>query len=374
MSDIKIEKIILKNFKCHKNFEADLKKLNILTGSNAAGKSSLVQALLLAYKSWEECEKKRVNTNKIYGMNLGIPMNIVSEDLEEKNIEIELFLNGKKNKVVLGLPDDNDEISFDICNEEDILEAKEHEYNLSKISLFYLNAERKGPRIVSFINDIMTYSVGNAGENIGYVLSEMDKLQKISGDFRLPEDLSISEIDRFSANCEEWLNVIIPDTKIRYSVDVEKNITTVMLQNQGEFHLPIATGFGITYVLPIIVQALAASMIKNSVLIVENPEAHLHPLSQSRLGKFLALAAVNGVQVVLETHSEHIVDGCRIQIAKEKQCENMKILFFEKRNNKSICKNINIQDDGELEEWPEGFFDQKRTDLRELLEMRRCGN
>lgn len=374
MSDIKIEKIILKNFKCHKNFEADLKKLNILTGSNAAGKSSLVQALLLAYKSWEECEKKRVNTNKIYGMNLGIPMNIVSEDLEEKNIEIELFLNGKKNKVVLGLPDDNDEISFDICNEEDILEAKEHEYNLSKISLFYLNAERKGPRIVSFINDIMTYSVGNAGENTGYVLSEMDKLQKISGDFRLPEDLSISEIDRFSANCEEWLNVIIPDTKIRYSVDVEKNITTVMLQNQGEFHLPIATGFGITYVLPIIVQALAASMIKNSVLIVENPEAHLHPLSQSRLGKFLALAAVNGVQVVLETHSEHIVDGCRIQIAKEKQCENMKILFFEKRNNKSICKNINIQDDGELEEWPEGFFDQKRTDLRELLEMRRCGN
>ncbi len=374
MSDIKIEKIILKNFKCHKNFEADLKKLNILTGSNAAGKSSLVQALLLAYKSWEECEKKRVNTNKIYGMNLGIPINIVSEDLEEKNIEIELFLNGKKNKVVLGFPDDNDEISFDICNEEDILEAKEHEYNLSKISLFYLNAERKGPRIVSFINDIMPYSVGTSGENTGYVLSEMDKLQKVAGAFHLPKDLRISEIDRFSANCEEWLNVIIPDTKIRYSVDVEKNITTVMLQNQGEFHLPIATGFGITYVLPIIVQALAASMIKNSVLIVENPEAHLHPLSQSRLGKFLALAAVNGVQVVLETHSEHIVDGCRIQIAKEKQFENMKILFFEKRDNMSICKNINIQDDGELEEWPEGFFDQKRADLRELLEMRRCGN
>lgn len=374
MSDIKIEKIILKNFKCHKNFEADLKKLNILTGSNAAGKSSLVQALVLAYKSWEECEKKRVNTNKIYGMNLGIPINIVSEDLEEKNIEIELFLNGKKNKVVLGFPDDNDEISFDICNEEDILEAKEHEYNLSKISLFYLNAERKGPRIVSFINDIMPYSVGTSGENTGYVLSEMDKLQKVAGAFHLPKDLRISEIDRFSANCEEWLNVIIPDTKIRYSVDVEKNITTVMLQDQGEFHLPIATGFGITYVLPIIVQALAASMIKNSVLIVENPEAHLHPLSQSRLGKFLALAAVNGVQVVLETHSEHIVDGCRIQIAKEKQFENMKILFFEKRDNMSICKNINIQDDGELEEWPEGFFDQKRADLRELLEMRRCGN
>lgn len=373
MSEIKMEKMILKNFKCHKDFETDMKQLNILTGSNASGKSSLVQALLLAFKSWEECEKKKINTNRIFGMNLGIPVNIVSEDLEEKDIEIKVFVNGTKNRVILGLPDNNDELCFDICNCDEIIEDKEHGYSLSKMHLFFLNAERKGPRIVSYINDITPYSVGNTGENTSYILSEIDKNQKINGGFQLPKDLKISEIDRFSANCEEWLNVIIPDTKIRYSVDVEKNITTLMLQNQGEFHLPIATGFGITYVLPIIVQALVASMIENSVFIVENPEAHLHPLSQSRLGKFLALIAVNGVQVILETHSEHIVDGCRIQIAKERQCENMKILFFEKKDNNSICHNINIQDNGELEEWPAGFFDQKRADLRELLEMRRCG-
>lgn len=373
MSDIKIEKVILKNFKCHKDFETDIKQLNILTGSNASGKSSFVQALLLAFKSWEECEKKQINTNKIYGMNLGTPVNIVSEDLERKNIEIQVVTNGNENKVVLGLPDDNDELCFGICNCDEIMEAKEQVYNLSKMHIFFLNAERKGPRIVSHINDIVPYSVGNTGENTSYVLNEMDKIQKINDGFHLPKDLKISEIDRFSANCEEWLNLIIPDTKIRYSVDIEKNITTLMVQNQGEFHLPVATGFGITYVLPIIVQALVASMIENSVLIVENPEAHLHPLSQSRLGKFLALIAVNGVQVILETHSEHIVDGCRIQTAKERQCENMKILFFEKKDNNSICHNIGVQDNGELEEWPEGFFDQKRADLRELLEMRRCG-
>lgn len=374
MSEIEIEKIVLKNFKCHKSFTADMKKLNILTGSNASGKSSFVQALLLAFKSWDECEKKHISTNSICGMNLGIPMNIVSEDLEEKNTEITLFLNGSENKVVLGLSDDNNEMCFDICNYEEILEVKERRFNLSRIPLFFLNAERVGPRLVSFINDIVPYSVGNGGENTSYILSEIDKQQKISNDFKLPEELKISEIDRFSANCEEWLNVIIPGTKMQYSVDIEKNITTLLLQNQGEFHLPIATGFGITYVLPIIVQALAASMIKNSVLIVENPEAHLHPLSQSRLGKFLALIAVSGVQVILETHSEHIVDGCRIQAAIEKQCENMNILFFEKNGNNSICRNINVQDNGELEEWPEGFFDQKRVDLRELLEIRRCGN
>ena len=67
------------------------------------------------------------------------------------------------------------------------------------------------------------------------------------------------------------------------------------------------------------------------------------------------------------------MDGCRIQTAKERQCENMKILFFEKKDNNSICHDIDVQDNGELEEWPKGFFDQKRADLRELLEMRRCG-
>ncbi|MDE5825473.1 MAG: AAA family ATPase [Lachnospiraceae bacterium] len=60
MSGIGIDKIKLKNFKCHKNFEMELKNLNVLAGSNAAGKSSLVQAILLAFKSWECCEKKQV--------------------------------------------------------------------------------------------------------------------------------------------------------------------------------------------------------------------------------------------------------------------------------------------------------------------------
>lgn len=374
MSGMRIEKILLKNFKCHNHFEMELKRLNILTGSNAAGKSSLVQSILLAFKSWENCEKKQVNTNKVFGVNLGIPISIVSEDLEEKDIEIGLFTDGIANRLVLGLPKDNEEIYFNIINYEEIVERKTHDCNLDKLRLFFLNAERQGPRIVSVIQDIVPFSVGNTGENTGYILSEMDKFQKLSGHFKLPKDLRIAAIDRFSANCEEWLNFVIPQTKLQYSVDIERNITTLKMQNQGEFHLPVATGFGITYVLPIIVQALAASLITNSILIIENPEAHLHPLSQSRLGKFLALVSANGVQIILETHSEHIVDGCRIQAARETMCSDAQVLFFEKKENTSMCNRIEIMDNGELEGWPEGFFDQKRQDLRELLEIRRCGS
>lgn len=374
MSNVKIERISLKNFKCHKNFEIDLAELNILTGSNAAGKSSLIQALLLAYKSWCEYDKKIINTNYVYGVNLGIPISIVSENFEDKDILIDVICGKCRNRIMLGLSEEDDnDIYFRILNCEEIA-AQNGEYNnLRRIQLFFLNAERQGPRIVSEIKEIQPNFVGYMGENTGYIISEIDKRQKLRG-VRLPDDLKISTIDRFSANCEAWMNMIIPDTELQYNVDMEKNLSTVKFKNAGEFYLPTATGFGITYVLPIIVQALAASMIENSVLIVENPEAHLHPLSQSRLGKFLSLVALNGVQIIIETHSEHIIDGCRIQAAREKMCEKIKIMFFEKKEENSICKSIAVREDGELEEWPVGFFDQKRQDLRELLEMRRCGN
>jgi predicted ATPase len=311
----------------------------------------------------KEREKGTVNTNDIYGVNLGIPINIISDEFEEKNIDLSIKISDIENRIVLGLPDDDNEMYFEILDCYD--------NRLNDINLFFINAERKGPRVISEINEPLTYSVGNTGENTAYVICEMDKRQKIMG-LKLPDDLKISELDRFSANCEEWLKLIIPETELTCSADIEKNIATIKFKNKGEFYLPTATGFGITYVLPIIVQALTASMLKNSVLIVENPEAHLHPYSQSQLGKFLAFVALNGVQILVETHSEHIVDGCRIQMAKEKSCDKMEVLFFEKMEGNCSCRNIKVQEDGELEEWPAGFFDQKRQDLRELLEIRKC--
>ncbi len=374
MSGVKMEQVVLRNFKCHKEFKVGLSELNILTGSNAAGKSSFIQAILLAFQSWEEYDKKIINTNYIYGMNLGIPSSIVSENSDGKDIILEIVCGDSINKAVLGVDEDNgNDMHVKILNSEDIAVQRGEHHNLKQMNLFFLNAERQGPRVVSAFKKIQPNFVGYAGENTGYMISEMDKRQKLRG-IKLPDGLKISALDRFSANCEAWLDVVVPNTELQCSVDMERNLSTVRFKNEGEFYLPTATGFGITYVLPIIVQALVASTLENSVLIVENPEAHLHPLSQSRLGKFLALVAWSGVQVLVETHSEHIIDGCRIQAAKEKMCGKIKILFFEKTQENSTCKSIKVQEDGELEEWPAGFFDQKRQDLRELLGMKRCGN
>lgn len=368
---MKINKVLIRNFKCHKDLEVDLKNLNVLTGGNATGKSSVLQGILLAHRAWKDYEMRAVSPNHVQELKLGVPESLVNEEFSDKNVEFTLWVDNTENEIKLYPLDDD--MKFYIDNAEDIAYMMSKNIHLGKLELFFLKAERQGPRLISDICDSNNFSVGNMGENTSYVIGEMDKTLKLLEEYHLPEELKISGIDRFSAHCEEWLKMIIPDTEFQYSIDIEKNISTIKFKNNGEFYLPTATGFGITYVLPIIVQALVASVFTNSVLIIENPEAHLHPYSQSMLGKFLALVAANGVQIILETHSEHIIDGCRIQSVKNMKSEEMKILFFEKAGSQSTCLNIGIQKNGELSEWPEGFFDQKQSDLRELLEMRRCG-
>ena len=375
MSDEQITNLTIKNFKCHRDFQTTIKPLTILTGSNAAGKSSFLQAVLLGLSilngpavSIGKAKKSdlkatgsyhKIRTDNVYGLYFGLPLNLLTEGASTEEIELHIDFGTNKTKAILQMPDDDDALYL---VPKSIEAAKKPEFQS-----FFLGAERLGPRIVSIINNAQPYFVGHSGENTAFLLADMDK-KRLNG-VRLPEALKIAAVDRFTPNCEAWLNTIIPDTGLRYEL-----VATIKIRNNsGDFRLPTDTGFGITYVLPVIAQALAASTLENSVLIIENPEAHLHPYSQSKLGKFLAKVTENGVQIIMETHSEHIIDGCRLQLAKDRQTDMAKILFFQKNENGSLCQEISLNPYGELAEWPSGFFDQKRNDLRDLLGVRKCG-
>jgi predicted ATPase len=98
---------------------------------------------------------------------------------------------------------------------------------------------------------------------------------------------------------------------------------------------------------------------------IENPEAHLHPLGQSRIGYFLAQAAAAGIQIIIETHSDHVLNGIRRAVRhKAIQAENVALHFFE-----SAGKLVTPQifPDGGIMPWPDGFFDQTEKDLMELF-------
>jgi predicted ATPase len=134
-------------------------------------------------------------------------------------------------------------------------------------------------------------------------------------------------------------------------------------------HRPSNVGFGLTYILPIIVACLSAD--RGSLLLLENPEAHLHPRGQAALGLLLSLCAADGVQIIVETHSDHVLNGIRLA-AKKKDilAEKVMVHYFSRtvETGISVFDTPVLQENGRFSHWPEGFFDEWGNALDELLE------
>ena len=175
------------------------------------------------------------------------------------------------------------------------------------------------------------------------------------------------------------MDYIIPGIEIRTDDVLELRVSKMTLRQPAldtDFLSPYNFGFGISYVLPIIVTGLIAE--RGSMILVENPEAHLHPKGQSHIGYFLAVMAGSGIQVIVETHSEHVLNGIRIAALKNKVApDDISINFFslkkEGKNTRHMVEKINLDERMNLENWPEGFLDQEEEDLRTLRLLRSKG-
>lgn len=148
----------------------------------------------------------------------------------------------------------------------------------------------------------------------------------------------------------------------------EANVVTLKIstvQNGTNRMKPTNVGFGYTYVFPILVAGLISK--PGDTLIIENPEAHLHPAAQSIIGKFLALISQMGVQVFIETHSEHILNSFRVLIAQEAfDKDDINIMFFDE-GTENYYTPIEVNEKGKITNWPLYFFDQSERDLNIIL-------
>lgn len=207
------------------------------------------------------------------------------------------------------------------------------------------------------------------GSNAVYLMERAD-----NSNLQIPKELIVDDTSRkFSYQAECWMSLIMGNVQLSTKVEADKAQAELRIKNKivQDSVIPTLTGFGISYELSVIIAGLWVAAQGKGILIVENPEAHLHPSAQSTVGKFLALVASTGVQVIVETHSEHIIDGARIQTYASEETENFLVnyLTFEEDEMKTV--QLVVEEDGELSDWPEKFFDQKQRDLRELFRLRR---
>ena len=126
-------------------------------------------------------------------------------------------------------------------------------------------------------------------------------------------------------------------------------------------------GLGIDQALPIVVGALSAR--PGGLLLIENPELNLHPAGQAAMGEFLAESAAAGAQVILETHSDHVLNGIRRAIKEGILTPGDAVLYFfrprqdAERNGAARVQSSLLDRDGNIDHWPEGFFDQFDKDM-----------
>lgn len=369
--------LTIENFKCFsERTKIKLGKISICLGSNSVGKSSVIQACIILRQIYEQAilfketqvKEYSVQLNDVYGLQLGDAEHIKSSKngdeicLKVDEYEYNLF------------SDKHSPMEMTVKNRYDVAEMSSSEGLFSK-GFYYLNAERTGPRNYQTINSKVVDNCGVYGENTIHLLSTLgpDKVKE-SKCFGLDEK---KKVNTFSKQVEYWMDYIIPGIEINTDDMTELRISKMSLRQPAldtGFLSPYNFGFGISYVLPVVLTGLLAE--SGSVFLVENPEAHLHPKGQSHIGYFLAIMALSGVQVIVETHSEHVLNGIRIAALKNAmKPEDISINFFSIRacgaEAKHKVENIPLNDRMDLEAWPEGFLDQEEEDLKTLRELRR---
>lgn len=384
-----IDKILVSGYKCLLMKEPlTTKALNVLVGSNASGKSTLLQTMLLLRQSADA-------NGVVHDLHL-------SGDLYEGGTANDVLHPSAEHKIRVLLVDNGKNSDFTFLFKREDTSVKKRQLQSEKATKIigclgadnscfgYLNAERIGPRVSYPLppDDIgIAGAVGKHGEyTAGRLARSADGVfisgwseeicKKISDaqdllDGKVVEKELLDSDGRLDLVSNNILNWIIPGAVFHASE--EDNIDSAPLRFLRD---PTSTrvktrathvGFGLAYSLPIIVAGL--SLTENGMLVVENPEAHLHPYSQSRIGVFLALLAGTGRQVFVETHSDHVVNGIRLAI-KHNLVHADSVIFNYFRNfpdeGCSEITQILADTDGSLDAWPAGFFDQIERDLARL--------
>ncbi|MDT8446518.1 MAG: DUF3696 domain-containing protein [bacterium] len=364
-----IQSIQLVNFKCYQDEHIPLGPLTLLSGINGMGKSTVLQSLLLLRQSAVVDRLGELGAC-LNGplVNLGQADDLLFDFAEDDRIRLKITGS------------DGCSLVFDM----NAIDKKKRHLSLknaptpeslgliNKPGFYYLQAERLGPRIAAALvaEEAVKYSrVGKSGEFAPHLLATNERKPLAIKELMHPKQPEAGL--RFQV--EAWLSEIGQEPRIRLNTQDDQDLVSMKFSFvrgglESNPYRATNVGFGLSYSLPVFVACLSAE--PGDLILIENPEAHLHPKGQAALGRFLSLVAANGVQVIVETHSDHILNGVRIAAKTELiRPEDVKIHFFDhdKERNSTCRITPKLDRDGRLDQWPEGFFDEWEKSLSDLL-------
>lgn len=319
--------------------EFGIAPLTIVTGLNSTGKSTLLQSVLLV---------ARLNSENGHAFLPEITTRF--EILRNKYIkaeEIEVNIGGEWGRCHLSATREGARCNYPEDDRRTVIES----------NLYYLSANRIGPENLASISEdkicglngealFGTYEKeksrplreGLIRDDVSYTLATQVNywLKYILG---LPIELSTNEVNQMTAD-------------VRYKSDGIPDI------------MPSELGAGVSYLAKILILCLRAG--EGDLIMIENPEIHLHPAAQSRLGEFLAFIASNGTQLIIETHCDNLINRVRYEVYAGRIPADDVVIYYKESITSPFLK-IGVDRRGQYtDDFPDGFFD---ATLSELIEM-----
>lgn len=380
-----LTKIDIEGFKSIENESLKLAPLTILTGINSSGKSTVIQALLLLLRftmpvnqfSLQKIISPYSNPRDIRNKFTNQPDTNICLHLEDNELIEQLRLvtkEGKKENTTLFRGMVKPAQSFiDKINVDDhdpyaskppvayYYEQADEEY-FEQPELFYLNANRIGPQAVTQKSDT------KVGENAELLFGYFDKIKGNT----LPDDLvKFDESKTIGYQVSQWISFISGSNVELKTENLESNEVNVTFDSDGLKDIsPFNLGAGISYLAKVVIICLIAK--KDDLVIIENPEIHLHPKAQAGLGVFFSFIARNGIQLMIETHCEHLINKVAYQIYLEEINEDDAVIHY-KSSVQEPFQTLKVDENGEfnnnkneLVSFPKGFFDATLADLMEM--------
>lgn len=356
-----INSLRLLNFKAFENQLLEFKSLTLISGYNSTGKSSVLQAISLLRQSYQQGLLQStgllLNGNLV---NIGRAQDALYENAKEDYVGFEIILKNETKGIwhfnynSLEREADFLEIGFKS------VDADVYHSSIFSREFHHLQSERAtvGSGILNYQRRELR-QIGAEGEYTAHFIYTYGNQPIPIAQLAHPQAKSMNLIDQVEA----WLREISSAIHIQVNAYLDMDLVNLKFSD----HI----GYGITYVLPIIVAILASS--PGTLILIEHPETGLHPQAQTKLGKLLALAANCGVQVVVETHSDQILNGIRLAVHGGKiEPEDVQLHYFQRQENQgqAFIKVVSprIDKDGRIDRWPDGFFDEWDNSLIVLLE------
>jgi len=350
-----INTLEITGYKCFDKIKLNLSKLSIFAGANSSGKSSAIQAFLLL------CNNAPINSSPLNGpwLRLG-----TFDECRNYIVNARKFIIGieqEKEMYKLKFSSSEDERQIIIVSPLVTSKILKKILDFQNGHVHYLPANRIGPEDSYLRNfDSISY-LGSKGE---YSIDFLYRNRKNAVQESLIAD-SASVTLEYQVNY--WLTKLFGVSSTIKNLGLTNSLSLELSLDNNKPVRPYHMGSGVSFAIGILISCLSAK--QEDIIVIENPEIHLHPRAQSELTEFLCFVANAGIQIILETHSDHVFNGVRKAISNNKISNlDVAVQFFQLgENGLSTSSHILINEHGRVVSHVNGLFDQFDEDLDQIL-------